>query len=1061
MRKYKVVGGILLAVGVSYWLTASPRNDESVHSAVPSGVNEPTSSVLRSVNNVANATFAAPRSAGDSPHVSAQVRISEQTIDLSSMIERTHFSFQPDHDVYVGGDTAYGATVQGERLSISPKVKLPGLAEVSGEALSLGTLSLNGHDVDRDAAAFVRTTRGTLSARISPEAIETLENTRSGLEQSWTFNSRPSGHGDLVIAMAAEGAEFVGETSEGLHFRDPDTGLGLRYSQPFWIDASGNRVALHSNFREGRIEIRVPGDVLDEAAYPAVLDPTISAEYDLDAPIVGPAADLNTTPAIGHSGTTGNEYLVIWQDRRRNLNLNFDVFGAHVDRNGNILDSVGALISPIDHAGNHTHPRIAFNAVAGKYGIVFQDDSGTVPVTQFTQLGATGFVTTPPSPVFSDPAGAADPDIAWNSNATGTVDRFAVTWSNTTTSKVLVCIFSSASGCSSPVSLSTASLAGNTRVVASNTSSQDFLVMWTELPGGVLSVIKGRVFGVSGGAGATTTIAPQSFQDSHHSYFTPDAGFFDGSNKWLVAYEESNSTTLEDIDATTFSTSGALGGVQVFAISNDQHGPSVAGFGPFDSLHSEVLLSWFDFRASTANAQIFATRVQLNIAGGSFIALDGAGTGVPLSNATALVDRLTSHSDDIDHYFVVWPDQRSNTFTDIYGNRMNFNGTVDNFPGFLISTSANKQSAPSIVRCGGKYMAVWTDTRNGFDNADVYGAILDSSGAVLVNNIAVSTAAGRQDQPDVACNGTNFYVVWVDERNGNQDIYGTGIDGTTGAVLNSGGVPIATTTTAEKDPAIAFSNTTNGYMVVWDTGTVPPESIAGATISSTTGLVVVPSFVLPTSPSRIAQNPDIAFDGTNYLVVWHEGNTAGLLDIYGDLVSASGTPGSSSTAIDVATGPQRFPKVTFNNNTLPGGYEVVFEDDSHFSSTGTDIRGRFIDKTTLGTIHAYFVAQTLDNDLAPRITFRGGSGGNSEVLYSRVPTGSAQQFEYDVYGQTIATGVPSGSAYAVSTRAGVREMTPDVACATKTSCVDLYREFDPNDVTTDIDKIQARTATFP
>lgn len=360
--------------------------------------------------------------------VSTEVVISQRPVDLSSVINRTHFAFLKVREGYLGGSETYGASARLDTFAVSPKVRIPPfLTELSGHDLRFSdTAILRGSDEKR-LIDFTGAPDGSLEASLGEGVKERIENTSSGLEQSWRFSEAPRGDGDLVISTKVDGEEFVVATETGLHFRDPTTGLGVLYGLATWTDANGQTAAIDTSFHDGAIEIRIPSDVLMRSSYPAVLDPTVSPEFDVDAPINGPAADLNVAPAIGHSGDINDEYLVVWQDRRRALDLTYDIFGAHVDRNGNVLDPVGGLISAIDGVGNQTSPRVAFDAITRKYRVIFQTDefSGVPPQMMWVDVPVNSFPTTAPQLVLSgaDPNGTLLPDIAWNSNASVLASR--------------------------------------------------------------------------------------------------------------------------------------------------------------------------------------------------------------------------------------------------------------------------------------------------------------------------------------------------------------------------------------------------------------------------------------------------------------------------------------------------------------------------------------------------------------------------------------------------------------------------------------------------------------
>ena len=138
-----------------------------------------------------------------------------------------------------------------------------------------------------------------------------------------------------------------------------------------------------------------------------------------------------------------------------------------------------------------------------------------------------------------------------------------------------------------------------------------------------------------------------------------------------------------------------------------------------------------------------------------------------------------------------------------------------------------------------------------------------------------------------------------------------------GTVAGTGEFPIATDNSTHQYPAVAFDGT--NFLVVWQ-----QLSTSGATVGSIYGVRVDPSgSVLDASPIAIATapsgdiSPGVAFDGTNYLVVWARNQASGT-DIYGARVSTTGAlldgpPASGGFAINAGGSLGRFsPKVAFS-----------------------------------------------------------------------------------------------------------------------------------------------------
>jgi hypothetical protein len=81
------------------------------------------------------------------------------------------------------------------------------------------------------------------------------------------------------------------------------------------VEADGRRTPLETTVVAGELQIRVPSAVVDDARYPAVLDPIISPEIGFDQPhyVTQDRVGLTTWPGVAWNGS---EFLVVWVDSR-------------------------------------------------------------------------------------------------------------------------------------------------------------------------------------------------------------------------------------------------------------------------------------------------------------------------------------------------------------------------------------------------------------------------------------------------------------------------------------------------------------------------------------------------------------------------------------------------------------------------------------------------------------------------------------------------------------------------------------------------------------------------
>ncbi|UCF81247.1 MAG: hypothetical protein JSV08_02195, partial [Acidobacteriota bacterium] len=331
--------------------------------------------------------------------------------------------------------------------------------------------------------------------------------------------------------------------------------------------------------------------------------------------------------------------------------------------------------------------------------------------------------------------------------------------------------------------------------------------------------------------------------------------------------------------------------------SGNQSSPSVASNG------TDYFVAWRDNRSGTGG-DIYGARV----------ASDGTmldPMGIPIYTAAGNPRNPSAASNGTD-YFVAW-DNGNN----IYGTRVAPDGTVLDPSGIAISTAANDQQYPSVASNGTDYFVAWHDDRSGTD-WDIYGTRVASDGTVLdPTGIAVSTAANDQEYPSVASNGTDYFVVWEDRRNGGgPDIYGARVRASDGLLLDgppdTGGIPVSTASGGQYEPSAA-SNGTDDY-VAWEDGRnwgTTWSDIYGARLRASDGLLLDG----PPETGGIAVStaadwqvyPSVASNGTDYFVVWED---EGPNDIYGARVASDGTVlDPTGIAVSTAANDQEYPSV--------------------------------------------------------------------------------------------------------------------------------------------------------
>jgi hypothetical protein len=224
---------------------------------------------------------------------------------LSNAAQQAHFAFRPDEGGWIGGDRTYRvrADLTGTSLQVqNGRSLLFGRTSIARDGIELAAPP---HAIEPQSNGGIAIDRGV--------ARETLENTDTGVEQSWRFDTAPPGSGGLVVRIPVQGPGSASRSDRGLRFGDSMSSAAALYSDATWVDAQGNRTAVPVSWRHGAIEIDVPPAVVSSSTYPAVLDPTVGPEFVIGAGAAPGAAPTGTDPPPPLTVAYANGiYLVAW-----------------------------------------------------------------------------------------------------------------------------------------------------------------------------------------------------------------------------------------------------------------------------------------------------------------------------------------------------------------------------------------------------------------------------------------------------------------------------------------------------------------------------------------------------------------------------------------------------------------------------------------------------------------------------------------------------------------------------------------------------------------------------
>jgi hypothetical protein len=275
-------------------------------------------------------------------------------------------------------------------------------------------------------------------------------------------------------------------------------------------------------------------------------------------------------------------------------------------------------------------------------------------------------------------------------------------------------------------------------------------------------------------------------------------------------------------------------------------------------------------------------------------------------------------------YLVVWINPSpgpSGGQGDIRGTRVrSSDGLILDVGGLPISTAPQNQRNPVVASDGTDYFVAWVDDRNfSQTSADIYGTKITSDGRVVApNGVAVCNLSGSQEEPGIACNGSNYLVVWTQGR-----VMGTFV-GRDGVVISTN-VPIATGAPTKFAPAVASDG--QDYLVVWHQASATQEDIYGARVSSA-GEVLDPAGFSISTAASIQSYPSVAGNSGGYLVAWLDRRSGAHYDIFAARVAPTGEV-LDPDGIGIYPGPgdQFQPAVT----AAAGEFHIVYTQQSSAS----------------------------------------------------------------------------------------------------------------------------------
>ncbi|MBX3190367.1 MAG: hypothetical protein KF819_25430 [Labilithrix sp.] len=886
----------------------------------------------------------------------------EPAVDLQTVVRHAALAFRAEGGALAAAGSTFEAKIAAGRIEMTPR---------RGATLSLETtLVARGSRViaGRQPPRAVVERDGTV-VLARGEVDEHVANEGDGIEQSWAFARAPSGEGDLVVRVRTAGERHAATTAHGLHF-ETKGGIGVRYGTATWVDASGKRTVVTPRMVGDEIVMIVPDAVLKASRYPAVLDPTVTPEAEIDAPVSGSSASGEQySPSVVSAGP-GKGYFAVWFDRR---GIRPAIYGARIASDGTVIDGSGIAIAtgvgstvPLVSAANDgflvTWAVSYFDTFQppGVYGVRL-DAQGTPLDTTPLVLAANQTNVEQPSSAFDGTSWF----VAWQRyGGPSSWDIAGVRVPRT--GAVLD---------ATPIEVSKLPEAEYQPIVRWDGASH--FVMWRSF-----NTLYGRKFGTDGKPTTARLTLAASSGSSVYSYQSA----FDGTQHLLVWSDYG--TGSMDIFARRINLAGAPIDPANIVVSSDpfyEDRPRAAWDG------ASFVVTW------SRSGQLMGRRVS---------SAGGLPDGAPIALATggSWYDSNLA-SDGLGSLAVAQQYNAGLASSDVAGVKLAKPPAPSTT--FVVSKAANSQTEPVTAWNGSNHVSVWIDTRDG--RAALYGALLSPDGqpgatSQIVSDVRYASGLGRAR---IATDGASYLVVFnaYDTTTSKYGIRGIHLDATgkpEGSVFDVY-VP-ASTSEYTNEPDVAFDGT--NYLVVWENQTSEgggQTGIAGIRLArtATTALDNEPLRITSSTPVEARLLPSIAYDGKSYLVAWMTSRPAAggnieVSHIFATRVSKEGTVLDGEQVVCDAFLFQRAPQVAADVQN--GGFMVVWE-DYRTALEASDVYGARItsDGQNLDGTSGMKIAVGAHDESRPRVA-RSGDGTNWVVAWRDL----RGKQSYDLYGAWIS-----------------------------------------------------------
>jgi len=387
----------------------------------------------------------------------------------------------------------------------------------------------------------------------------------------------------------------------------------------------------------------------------------------------------------------------------------------------------------------------------------------------------------------------------------------------------------------------------------------------------------------------------------------------DGSGGAFIAWADyRNGTNNRDVYMQRLSSQGEplwiVDGVAVCAEPGHQYAPEIAAD---DS--SGVIAAWLDSRPG-----LYAQR----LSGDGEVLWDSAGVVI----SGGINARLQILEDGSGGAIIVWED--SHPASNLYAQRISRSGIVQwKVNGITVSNANGGQNLPQLVSDGaGGAIIAWMDFRA--FAWDIFAQRISGAGAVkwTPNGMVICTAENDQTSPRIISDGAGGCIVaWVDNRNGELDIYARRVTGGGVPLWPADGIPVCTAPFAQQEVEMVPDGA-GGAIIAWaDQRTLGIGDIYAQRMSSNGASLWTLAGEAVCTATGEQTEPRIVADGYGgAIVAWRDARSSSA-DIYAQKIRFNG----AITAADGNRTPaMRAELLPLAPNPFNGGVAIRFSIDT-------------------------------------------------------------------------------------------------------------------------------------